>query len=106
MPMVSGCPPWVVTPPISGLGQKQICAVHSPMSALGQKRTSGREVRHATFDDVGLVSSQAERTEAGRRAPMAKLVDDGYSTGINTAPTISCKKATVFSQGPHSSRLS
>jgi hypothetical protein len=51
--------------------------VHKPMSALGHKRTSGREVRHASFDEVGLVSSHgaSERTETGRRTPMAKLVD-------------------------------
>src|SRR6478735_6664434 len=57
--------------------RKQTCAVQLGMSAKGQKRTSGREVRHASFDDVGLVSSHgaSERTETGRRTQMAKLVD-------------------------------
>ena len=49
--------------------RKQAFEVQQPMSAMGHKGTSGREVRHASFDDVGLVSSHgaSKRTETGRR---------------------------------------
>src|ERR1700751_1824729 len=67
-----------------------------PMAAAGRSRSGlssqfstavepGREVRHASFDDVGVVSwlGALERTETGRTTQMAKLVDafdwDKYS---------------------------
>src|SRR5262249_56988265 len=88
--------------PMSALGQKQTCAVYSLMSALGQKRTSGREVRHATFDDVGLVSSHGaiQRTETGRRTQMAKLVDVWIFDWDKYSPDDLVQKCDSFQLGP------
>src|SRR5262249_20422505 len=90
--------------PMSALGQKQTCAVYSLMSALGQKRTSGREVRHATFDDVGLVSSHGaiQRTETGRRTQMAKLVDFWIFDWDKYSPDDLVQKCDSFQPGPAS----
>src|SRR5262245_15658466 len=72
------------------------------MSALGQNRTSGREVRHATFDDVGLVSSHgaSERTETGRKTPMAKLVDVWTFDWDKYSPDDLVQKCDSFQPGP------
>src|SRR5262249_12911256 len=72
------------------------------MSALGQKRTSGREVRHASFDDVGLVSSHgaSERTATGRRTAMAKLVDVWIFDWDKYSPDDLVQKCDSFQPGP------
>ena len=102
---------------MSALGQKQTFAAHKGMSALpptatsiayfgmsalGQKRTCGREVRHASFDDVGLVSSHgaSERTETGRRTPMAKLVDVWIFDWDKYRPDDLVQKCDSFQPGP------
>jgi hypothetical protein len=82
--------------------QERTCAVQLAMSALGQKRTSGREVRHASFDDVGLVSSHgaSELTETGRRTQMTKLVDVRIFDWDKYSPDDLVQKDDNFQLGP------
>ena len=62
----------------------------------------GREVRHASFDDVGLVSSHgaSERTETGRRTQMAKLVDVWIFDWDKYSPDDLVQKDDSFQLGP------
>src|SRR5262245_61499837 len=72
------------------------------MSAMGHKRTSGREVRHAAYDDMGLVSSHgaSERTETGRSTQMAKLVDVWTFDWDKYSPDDLVQKDGSFQLGP------
>src|SRR5499427_5878894 len=82
--------------------RKRTCAMQRGMSARGQKRTSGREVRHASFDDVGLVSSHGASacTETERRTPMAKLVDVWVFDWDKYSPDDLVQKCDSFQPGP------
>jgi len=71
------------------------------MAALTQKWPSGREVRHASFDDVGLVSlhGASERTETGGSTQMAKLVDVSTFDWDKYGPDDIVQKRRRFSVG-------
>src|SRR5262245_64954631 len=66
-----------------------------------RKRTSEREVRHASFDGAGLVSSHgaSERTEIVRRTQMAKLVDVWIFDLDKYSPDDLVQKDDIFQLG-------
>src|SRR5262249_22938597 len=67
-----------------------------------RKQTSEREVRHGSFDGVGLVWSlgASEDTKTGRRTQMAKLVDVWIFDWDKYSPDDLAQKEDSFQLGP------
>src|SRR5262245_33579692 len=61
-----------------------------------------REVRHASFDDIGLISSHvaSERIETGRRTQMAILLDAWIFDWDKYTPDDLVQKDESFQLGP------
>ena len=85
--------------------RKRTCAVQLGMSAFSQFSWPWgprRELRHASFDDVGLVSSRraSERVETGRRTQMAKLEGVWIFDWDKYSPDDLVQKDDSFQFGP------